>query len=99
MKNFVKALDRDGAASKYLISKFPKLSLEKIKAGVFVGPQIREQMVENQFDNTLEEDEKTARENFKSVVRNFLGIHRAHNYQGMLGACWTHIRHWAAICH
>ena len=81
MKNFVKALDRDGAAFKYLISKFPRLSLDKIKEGVFVGPQIRELMVDIQFDNTLEGDEKTAWENFKSVVRNFLGNHRAHNYQ------------------
>ena len=59
MKNFVKALDRDGAAFKYLISKFPKLNLEKIKASVFVGLQIRELVVNIQFDNNLE-DEKTA---------------------------------------
>ena len=57
------------------------LSLEKIKAGVFVGPQIRELMLDIQFDNTLEEDEKAAWENFKLVVRNSLGNHRAHNYQ------------------
>ena len=99
MKNCVKALDRDGAAFKYLISKFNNLSLEKIEACVFVGPQIRELMVDIQFDKTLEKDEKTAWENFKSVVRNFLGNRRAHNYQELFRACWTHIRHWAAICH
>ena len=74
MKNFVKAIDWE----------FPTLSLEKIKAGVFVGPQIRELIVDIQFDNTLEEDEKTAWENLKSVVRNFLGNNRAHNYQGIV---------------
>ena len=98
MKNFAKPLDRDGAAFKYLISKFPKLSLEKIKAGVFVELQIRELIVDIHFDNTLEEDEKTVWENFKSLVRNFLGTTELIITRKLLRAWWTHIRHWAAIC-
>ena len=40
LKDFVKAMDRDGQAFKYLHDKFPKMSDAKVKEGVFVGPQI-----------------------------------------------------------
>ena len=42
MKNSVKALDVKGPAFTYLCGKFPKLTYEKVKAGVFIGPQIRQ---------------------------------------------------------
>jgi hypothetical protein len=35
MKNFVKAMDRDGSAFKYLAQKFLRLSEAKIKEGIF----------------------------------------------------------------
>ncbi|MGH0134277.1 UNVERIFIED_CONTAM: hypothetical protein FKN15_009533 [Acipenser sinensis] len=41
MKQFVRALDKESAAFKYLQDFFPKLSEAKVKAGVFVGPQIK----------------------------------------------------------
>ena len=41
MKQFVKALTKEGACFKYIQDKFPNLSAEKVKQGVFVGPQIR----------------------------------------------------------
>ncbi|XP_076059422.1 uncharacterized protein LOC143036052 [Oratosquilla oratoria] len=48
MKNFVKALDNDSDAFRYLCSKFPELSYAKVKEGVFIGPQIRKvQLVTN----------------------------------------------------
>ena len=84
MKNLVKALDQDGAGFKYLVNKFPKLSLMKIKEGVFVGPQIRELMNDSQFDNSLAGDEKKAWESFKLVVSNFLGNHRSDNYKELI---------------
>ena len=37
MKNFVKALNREGQAFKYLREKFPRLSDAKVKEGIFVG--------------------------------------------------------------
>jgi hypothetical protein len=40
MKIFVKAMDRNGSAFKYLAEKISRLSEAKIKQGVFVGPQI-----------------------------------------------------------
>ena len=41
MKNFVKAMDRNGTAFPYLRQKFPLLSDTKIRQGVFTGPHIR----------------------------------------------------------
>ena len=41
MKNFVKALHKNGPAFQHLSIVFPGLSAAKIKEGIFVGPQIR----------------------------------------------------------
>ena len=41
MKLFVKALDQNSEAFEYLKGFFTKLSEAKIKAGIFVGPQIK----------------------------------------------------------
>ena len=41
MKQFVKALSKEGACFKYIQKNFPNLSAEKVKEGEFVGPQIR----------------------------------------------------------
>ena len=40
MKQFEKALEKDGDCFRYICMKFPGLSIEKLKAGVFDGPQI-----------------------------------------------------------
>ena len=40
MKNFVKALHKNGAAFQHLSTVFPGLSAAKLKEGIFVGPQI-----------------------------------------------------------
>jgi len=37
-KNFVKTLDMKDPAFTYLCGKFPRLTFEKLKAGVFIGP-------------------------------------------------------------
>ena len=41
IKQFVKALNKDGNYFKYLFQKFPNISEAKIKEGVFNGPQVR----------------------------------------------------------
>ena len=41
MKQFVRALDKNEGCFKYLHRFFPGLSLEKLKAGIFDGPQLR----------------------------------------------------------
>lgn len=80
MKQFVKALPTEGDCFKYLISAFPRLSFEKIKAGVFDGPQIRQLIKDEHFIGTMTELQKNAWLAFKNVVKNFLGNTRAENY-------------------
>ena len=41
MKQFVKALEKDGDCFRYICMKFPNLTIEKVKAGIFDGLQIR----------------------------------------------------------
>ena len=52
MKNFVKALHKNGAAFQHL-SLFPGLSAAKLKEGIFVGPQIREVLRDTDFEELL----------------------------------------------
>ena len=42
MKQFVKAINKDGECFAFLSKKFAGLSNEKLKAGIFDGPQIRQ---------------------------------------------------------
>ena len=80
IKNFVKKLDRNGLAFKYLVTKFPKISEAKIKEGVFVGPQIRQLHQDEIFEHLLNDVDKEAWISFREVVNNFLGNKRAENY-------------------
>lgn len=80
IKNFVKALKQDGAGFQYIKSKFRLISDAKIKEGIFVGPQVRQLMVDSEFDAVLTLVEKVAWDAFKEVTKNFLGNHRAPNY-------------------
>ena len=58
MKQFVKALNKDGVCFKYIQEKFPNLSAEKVREGVFVGPQIRKLTKDLKFVSTMTEVEK-----------------------------------------
>ena len=80
MKNFVKGMNQEERAFKYIREKFPKLNDAKVKEGIFVGPQIRELVKDPAFDQVLEGKEKEAWEAFKGVVRGFLGNRRDDNY-------------------
>lgn len=84
MKNFVKALDRSSEAFMCLKELFPRISEAKLKEGIFVGPQIREVMKSEHFENLLEGDEKAAWQAFKSVVAGFLGNHKDPNYKSLI---------------
>ena len=73
MKNFVKAMDCDGQGFFYLQRKFPKISDAKIKEEIFIGPQIRELMKDQDIERSLNESEKAVWRSFQKVVKNFLG--------------------------
>ena len=58
MKQFVKALYKEGACFKYIQEKFPCMSAEKVKEGVFVEPQIKKLTKDAQFLSTMTNEEK-----------------------------------------
>jgi len=76
MKQFVKALDINDECYKYIRNKFPNLTDAKVKEGIFVGPDIRKLMKDEEFIKTMKTDEKDAWLSFQSVCENFLGNNR-----------------------
>ena len=55
--------------------------MEKIKAGIFDGLQIRELIKETSFDDALNPAEVFPWLSLKSVITNFLGNHRSSQNQ------------------
>jgi len=68
MKQFLKALDRDGDCFQHIVSAFPKLSFDKIKVGVFDGPQIRSLARDEEFVNKMNDKEKAAWLSFVAIT-------------------------------
>ena len=66
IKKFVKTLDKMGECFKYFCTKFLRILYEKIKAGIFDGPQMRLLQKDQAFISTLKKEELNA------VVKNFL---------------------------
>jgi hypothetical protein len=58
--------------------------MEKKKAGVFNGPQIRELMKDHNFLGSMNNLETDAWTSFTLVVKNFLGNHKATNYSELV---------------
>ena len=87
MKNFVKKLDNNSDAFRFLRNKFPQVSDAKIKEGVFIGPQIKKIMADTRFENMLSDREKDAWVGFKSVVANFLGNKKSADYVQIVERC------------
>ena len=74
MKQYIKSLDKGGVCFKYICQKFSFLSYEKIKAGVFDGPKIRQLLKDKQFIETMSPEEKNGWIAFSQVVNNFWAI-------------------------
>ena len=55
--------------------------MEKLKAGIFADPQIRELLKDPMCDEALSQAELSARQSLKSVVTNFLGHHRSAEFR------------------
>ena len=79
-KQACQTLDSDGECFQHMVSAFPKLSFDKIKAGVFDGPQVRILARDEEFVNKMNEKQKAAWLSFVAVTRNFLGKKKADNY-------------------
>jgi len=59
MKQFVKALNKDGKSFEYL-KQFPHISDAKLKEGIFNGLQIRKMLNDKKFITTMTGKEKAA---------------------------------------
>ena len=84
MKQFVKAIDKVGQCFGYLWSSFAGLSEEKLKAGIFDGPQTRKMINDEDFINSILEEEKDAWTAFVDVVCNFFGNRKTEKYEEMV---------------
>ena len=80
MKNFVKALNKEGKAFEYLRQKFPQISDAKLHAGIFDGPQIRSLLRDRNFEISMRTIEQDAWRSFSRVVGGFLGNKRSPDY-------------------
>jgi hypothetical protein len=84
MKQFVRALDNNGSCFQYIVSTLSYVSFEKIKAGVFTGPQIRTLVKDHEFVKTMNNKEKEVWLSFVDVINNFLGNKKAKNYASLV---------------
>ena len=53
IKQFIKALDKDSYCFSYLCHNFPGLSIEKLKGGIFDGPQVRQLFRDFEFEKSI----------------------------------------------
>ena len=83
---FVKALNKDGDCFKYLRTRFHRLSDEKVKSGIFYGPDIRKFIKDPQFTAFMMYIEYDAWQAFVSVVKGFLGNRRDDNFVNLVNS-------------
>ena len=83
MKQFVKALDKDHDCFNYIAQIYPSLSMEKLKAGIFDGLQIRKLMQDQMFTARMTVAERAAWWSYVSVIRKSLGNKKASNYRNL----------------
>jgi len=57
---------------------------QKLKEGIFIGPQTQDLIKDKYFNKLLQGDEKAAWDSFKFVVKGFLGNRRAQNYEELV---------------
>ena len=73
MKQFVKPLNKDADCFNYIAKTFPGLSMEKLNAGIFDGPQIRKLIQDQTFTARMTVVERAAWCSYVSVIQEFLG--------------------------
>ena len=84
MKNLMKAMNSEDCRFAFLLEKFPLISMEKFKAGIFDCLQIWKLMKDPIFDEILSDAELSTWQLLKSVVTNFLGNHWSVEYENKI---------------
>ena len=92
IKQFTKALDKDGDCFTYLCQAFPGVTMEKLKAGIFDVPQIRQFFRDPEFENSMNEVELEVWKALVLVVKKSLGNNKARNYAELVNNMLTAFR-------
>ena len=74
-------MDREGSGFAFLQEKFPRISMKKLKVGIYDGPQIRELMKDPMFDEALSKVELSAWQSLKLIATNFRENRRSAEYE------------------
>jgi len=77
-------MDKTSRGFQYVRNNFPDVSDAKINDGIFIGTQVRELMQDKYFAEDLNETERNAWLSFERIYKNFLGNHKAANYQDVV---------------
>lgn len=93
VKQFVTSLDSRSHAFQHICSMFPKLSEAKLKAGIFIGPQITQMLESHDLESKMTLLEKNAWEAFRLVVTGFLGNNKQENYKQLVDNMMEHYHH------
>ena len=79
--------------SRTYVENSPRLTFEKVKAGVFIGPEIRQLFKDQQFEAALSDKEKAAWQSFEKLSNGFLGKFQSckfrRTYTRSDGFVWT----------
>ena len=82
IKQFSTALDKDGGCFSYHV--FPGLPIEKLKGGIFDGPQVCQLIRDSEFEKSMTKLELEAWKTIFLVVKNFLSNSKASNYEELI---------------
>ena len=93
MKQFAKALEKIGQCFQYVLSAFPGLSNEKLKAGIFDGPQIWKLIKHPNFQHSMNKIELASWLSFVEVLQSFQGNHKADNYKDIVQKLLDNFEH------
>ena len=97
IKQFVKALNKEGKCFEYICKLFPGSSVSKLEEGILDGPKIRQLIRDPNFNKTMTNVEAVAWASFVSVVKNFLGNYKADNYEELVKKCSKTFITWVPI--
>ena len=84
MKQFIKALDKEGACFEYICKAFPGVTIEKLKNGIFDGSDTRKLIKDQNVITSMNELESKTWRSFVAVTKNFLGNKRSDDYVSLV---------------
>jgi len=77
-------MDQNGDGFRHLQTLFPRLSVNKVKEAIFIGPHIRRIMRDPVFISKLNTIERNTWLSFVPVTEGFLGNIRSSNYEELV---------------